>query len=167
MTVELWLPSEGSKAALSNFLSFQLTMNHGGCYVTAKRRSVKREEFVRNWEFYLTFPRMLQCGDHELPTYDFNGEDGKYSFVCLENGLFVPTRELDLVRRVLEGKKSINLQIKLWSEDVGHLLMPDELFGYCRGFPEWVFKATIEQSQKRFLNEMGYVPFFMKQTPVW
>ena len=74
----------------------------------------------------------------------------------------IPTKELDLVRRVIEGKKSINLQIKLWSEDLGVLLMPNEVLGYCRGYPEWVFKAVIEQSQKRIMKEIGFIPTFMK-----
>lgn len=104
---------------------------------------------------------MLQCGDHEIPTYDPNGEEGKYSFVCLENGLFIPTKELELVRRAMEGKMSVNLQIKLWAEDVGILLMPNELFGYCRGYPDWVFKAVMEQSQKRVMKEIGFIPSFM------
>lgn len=105
---------------------------------------------------------MLQCGDHEVPPYDPNGEDGKFSFVCLENGLMVPTRERELVRRVLEGKKSVNLQIKLWAEDVGVLLMSEELREYCKEMPPWVFKAVIEQAQKRTLIEVGFVPTFLQ-----
>ena len=105
---------------------------------------------------------MLQCGDHEVPPYDPKGEDGKFCFVCLENGLFVPTRERELVQRVLEGKKSINLQIKLWSEDVGILLMPDELRQYCQGMPEWVFKGVMEQVHKKTLIEVGFIPTFLQ-----
>jgi len=105
---------------------------------------------------------MLQCGDHEVPPYDPNGEEGKYSFVCFENGLMIPTKELNLVRRVIEGKKSVNLQIKLWSEDIGFLLMPKELKDYCQGMPEWVFRGVMEQSQKRIIKEVGFVPSFMQ-----
>jgi hypothetical protein len=56
---------------------------------------------------------------------------------------------------------SVNLQIKLWAEDVGFLLMPDELHTYCRGYPLWVFKATMEQAKKRIMKEVGYVPSFI------
>ena len=105
---------------------------------------------------------MLQCGDYELPPYDPMGEEGKYCFVCFENGLMIPTRERELVQRVIEGKKSVNLQMKLWSEDIGLLLMPNELKEYCQGMPEWVFKGVMEQSQKRYKQQIGFVPTFMK-----
>lgn len=108
---------------------------------------------------------MLQCGDHEVPPYDPNGEDGKFCFLCLENGHFVPTRERELVQRVLEGKKSVNLQMKLWGEDLGILLMPDELKSYCEGYPEWVFRGTMEQGIRRFKKEVGFVPTFMRRKP--
>jgi hypothetical protein len=105
---------------------------------------------------------MLQCGGYEIPIYSETGEEGKYSFLCLENGYFIPTKEYDLVKRVQEGKMSINLQMKLWSEDIGLILMPVELKEYCKGMPEWVFKGTIEQAKKRIIKEVGYVPSFMK-----
>lgn len=137
-------------------------MKSGGCYVNAKRRTIRKESFIKNWEFYLHFPKMFQCDEHELPPFDINGECGKYSFLCLENGIFVPTKELELVRKVLEGKMSVNLQIKLWAEDVGILLMPVELKSYCVDMPEWVFKATIEQAKSRVLKKDGFIPTWLK-----
>ena len=107
----------------------------------------------------------LQCSDYLLPKYDPNGEDGKYTFVCMENGLFVPTKEFELVKRVQEGKMSVNLQIKLWSEDIGILLMPIELREYCKGMPTWVYISTINQSKKRFLKDVGFVPSFVSMVP--
>ena len=106
---------------------------------------------------------MLQCGGHEIPTFDPNGEEGKYSFLCLENGIFVPTKELELVKRVLEGKMSANLQMKLWAEDVGVLLMPEELLGYCEKMPEWVFRGTIEQAKKRIIKDVGFIPTWLRK----
>lgn len=117
---------------------------------------------MRNWELYLNFPKIFECHPDELPLYDPNGEEGKFSFVCLENGIKMPTREWDLVKRVQEGKESINLQMKLWAEDVGFLLMPDELREYCKDYPEWVFQGTMRQAQKRIVKEWGFVPTFMK-----
>jgi len=97
-----------------------------------------------------------------LPPYDVNGEDGEFSFLCLENGYKVPTKEYEIVKRVQEGKMSVNLQMKLWSEDVGFLLMPKELFTYCQGYPDWVFKGTMEQAKKRILKDVGFIPSFMQ-----
>jgi len=112
----------------------------------------------------LNFPKLFECGGHDLPTYDPDGEDGQFSFLCLENGIKVPTREYELVKRVLEGKMSVNLQIKLWAEDLGNnlILMPDELKTYCVGYPEWVFKATMEQARSRIMKEVGFIPTFMR-----
>lgn len=83
----------------------------------------------------------------------------------MENGLFVPTKEFELVKRVQEGKMSVNLQIKLWSEDIGILLMPIELREYCKGMPTWVYISTINQSKKRFLKDVGFVPSFVSMVP--
>lgn len=105
---------------------------------------------------------MLQCGDHEIPKYDPNGEEGKYSFVCLENGYKIPTKEHSLVKRAYEGKMSVNLQMKLWAEDIGILLMPGELYEYCKRYPEWIFKGTMEQAKRRIVKEIGFIPSFME-----
>lgn len=105
---------------------------------------------------------MLRCGDHDLPPSDPNGECGKYSFLCLENGYMLPTNEIELVRRAQNGKMSVNLQIKLWSEDVGMLLMPNELKNYCKDMPKWVYEAVIKQTEKRYMNEIGFIPSFLR-----
>ena len=76
----------------------------------------------------------------------------------------MPTREWKLVKRVQEGKMSINLQIKMWSEDLGSnlILMPNELWTYCKDYPRWVFNATMEQAKKKLMKEVGFIPTFMK-----
>ena len=77
--------------------------------------------------------------------------------------LKIPTKEYELVKRVQEGKKSVNLQIKLWAEDIGVLLMPMELNEYCKEkYPVWVFKSTILQAQKRYIDSIGFIPTFCK-----
>lgn len=76
----------------------------------------------------------------------------------------MPTREWDLVKSAQEGKMSVNLQMKMWSEDVGYLLMPEELWSYCKNYPLWVFKGTMEQAKKRIMKDIGFIPTYMK---VW
>ena len=110
---------------------------------------------------------MIVPGNHELPPDDPKGEDGKYSFVCLENGIFCPTREWELVKRVLSGKMSVNCNIKIWSESMwepglGSVLHPKELREYCEGMPEWVFRSTMEQTHKRIMKDIGFIPTYMK-----
>ena len=84
-----------------------------------------------------------------------------FCFLCWENGISVPTKEPEMVRKAIEGKMSVNLQIKLWSEDIGILLMPEELLEYCKEYPKWVFDAVLEQSRKRYMKEVGFVPTFL------
>lgn len=81
----------------------------------------------------------------------------------------MPTREWDLVKRVQEGKMSINLQMKMWAESMWDknleccLLFPDELREYCKDYPKWVFRGTLEQGKKRILElNDGYVPSFIR-----
>ena len=117
---------------------------------------------------YINFPKLFECHSGELPPYDLNGEDGQFSFLCLENGHKVPTREYDLVKRVHEGKESVNLQIKLWSEGMWDrqlgcpLFFPQEIREYCLGYPLWVYKAVINQTKKRVLEDVGFIPTWLK-----
>ena len=140
--------------------------NNGGCYVNAKRRSVKREAFVRNWELYLNFPKIFTL--NSKIKMDPNGEDGMYCFLCWENGYDVPTREPELVQRAVEGKQSINLQIKMWCEGMWDkqlqcpLFFPQEIREYCKNYPNWVFRAVIEQTKKRVLDDIGFIPTWLK-----
>jgi hypothetical protein len=144
-----------------------LTNNQGGCHVTAKRRSIQRESFIENWEFYLRFPKFFT---HRELEYDSTGEEGKYCFLCWENGLRIPTKEPKLVKSGIEGKMSVNLQIKMWSESMWDhnlqcpLLFPSELREYCKGMPEWVYNSTIEQTKRRVLNDVGFIPTWLKST---
>lgn len=111
---------------------------------------------------------MFECHEGFLPKDDPNGEDGKYSFVCLENGYKIPTREWSLVKRVQEGKMSVNLQMKLWSETMWDrnlqcpLMFPSELYEYCKEYPKWVFTGTMEQTKRRIMDDIGFVPTWMK-----
>lgn len=80
-----------------------------------------------------------------------------------------PTREWDLVKSAQEGKESVNLQIKLWSEGVWDrqlqcpLFFPEEIFEYCRGYPSWVFKSVMEQTKKRVMTDLGWIPTWLKR----
>ena len=86
----------------------------------------------------------------------------------MENGVMVPTREWDLVKRVQEGKMSLNLQIKMWSEAMWDkqlqcpLFFPSEIAEYCRDYPKWVYKAVIEQTKKSLLRDIGFIPTWLR-----
>ncbi len=86
----------------------------------------------------------------------------------MENGIFIPTREWDLVKRVQEGKMSINLQIKMWSESMWDknlqcpLFFPKEIREYCLSYPDWVYQSVINQTKKRVMNDIGFIPTWLR-----
>ena len=57
-----------------------------------------------------------------------------------------------------------NLQVKMWAEDVadGMLLRQPELTEYVHGWPEWVFRAVMQQAGKIAFNRVGYVPRYAR-----
>ena len=72
--------------------------------------------------------------------------------------------ESDLLDRVLQAKASWNLQIKMWAETIVEgTLFVDELKEYCEDYPEWIFKATINQASKMVYQKIGFVPTFLEQ----
>lgn len=80
------------------------------------------------------------------------------------HGKTVPCRELDVLSKVMRSKKSVNLQVRLWAEDIadGMLLRQSELLDYTHKWPEWVFRATMEQAAKLLRKTIGFVPRFAR-----
>ena len=74
-----------------------------------------------------------------------------------------------LGRKAIEGKESVNLQIKIWSEGMWDkqlqcpLFFPEEIFDYCQGYPGWVFKSVMEQTEKRVMTDLGFIPTWLKR----
>ena len=117
-----------------------------------------RSEF----EFYRDTP--LDMIGHELaPTDDPKGFSALECWWSLDtHGQELPCREPELLAKVLRGKQSVNLQVKLWAEDIadGMLLRQEELREYTLGWPAWVFSATLAQARKLLLERVGFVPGF-------
>jgi hypothetical protein len=80
------------------------------------------------------------------------------------HGKTLPCREPELLAKVIRSKQSINLQIKLWAEDVadGLLLRQAELVDYVHGWPEWVLRAVLEQAGKIATRTIGFAPRFAR-----
>lgn len=98
-----------------------------------------------------------------------NGDaEGRTALECWyakdTHGKALPCREPELLGKVTRSKQSVNLQVKLWAEDVadGMILRQPELVAYCHGWPEWVFRATMEQAGKIATKAVGYVPRFAR-----
>lgn len=80
------------------------------------------------------------------------------------HGQTVACREMDVLQKVLRGKASWNLQVKLWAEDIadGMLLTQPELVEYCHECPEWVFRAVMEQAGKLAQQLHRFLPRFAR-----
>lgn len=84
-------------------------------------------------------------------------------------GEVLPCREFAELSKVERSKKSWNLQIEQWAEDIadGLLLRQAELIDYCHGLPSWIFSATINQAQKTLKRTVGFVPSFARVVRVF
>lgn len=80
------------------------------------------------------------------------------------HGKTLPCREPELLAKVNRGKGSVNLQVKLWAEDVadGLLLRQSELAEYVHGWPKWVLRAVMEQAGKIATETVGFAPRFAR-----
>lgn len=80
------------------------------------------------------------------------------------HGRTVPCREPELLAKVERSKKSWNLQVKLWAEDIadGLVIGRDELRRYCEGLPGWIFEATMNQAARLCRERVGFVPSFAR-----
>ncbi len=79
-------------------------------------------------------------------------------------GKTLPCCEPEILLKVERSKKSWNLQIKLWAEDIedGCLLRQEELARYCHGLPPWIFEAAMSQAGKLCMEKAGFIPRFAR-----
>lgn len=81
------------------------------------------------------------------------------------NGVSAPCREQAKLNKAFRGKKSWNLQVKMWAEDLSGdmpVLRQGELFEMCVGMPPWIFQATIQQASRKIDSRIGWVPRFAR-----
>ena len=95
--------------------------------------------------------------------YSQEGYSAEECFFAMDSrGETLPCREPELLKKAIRGKKSWNLQVKLWAEDLadGMLLQQRELLDYCESVPRWILDATFSQARKRLMATVGYTPRF-------
>lgn len=105
---------------------------------------------------------------HSVGVESISVPDGCSALECWwakdTHGKILACREADLLSKVIRSKKSVNLQIKLWAEDMadGMILTQSELVEYVHGWPSWVMTAVIEQAGKIALEKIGFIPRFAR-----
>ena len=99
-----------------------------------------------------------------------NHPDGYSALECWffmdTHGIALPCSDHEELQRIFRAKKSVNLQVRLWAEDLadGSLLTPLELFSrHLAGWPQWVFEAALAQARKICMNNpmIGFFPTFL------
>jgi hypothetical protein len=104
-----------------------------------------------------------EIGSELLP--DANGHSALECWWSFDtHGKELPCREPEVLAKVIRTKKSVNLQVKMWAEDLadGMLLRQSELVGYVHGWPEWVLRAVVEQAGKIATATIGFAPRFAR-----
>ena len=97
--------------------------------------------------------------------YDEKGASALEAWWSIDtHGKEIPCREIELLEKVIRSKQSINLQIKLWAEDIadGLILRQSELIEYTHNWPNWVIRATMEQAKKLTKERLGFSPRFAR-----
>jgi len=123
-----------------------------------------------DYEFYRDTPLDMigHLDGEDKAIAEFTSPSGDSALECYfaldTHGKMLVCREPDVFRKSLRGKKSVNLQIKLWAEDIadGMLLRQAELVEYVHGWSEWVLRAVMEQAGKITTRIVGFAPRFAR-----
>src|SRR5574343_1962131 len=120
------------------------TLNNGGCYVIAKRKIKVSENHLRDYKLYEKFSKMTPMWPCK-ETSDPNGYTPLECFVYYDShGKELPCNDIKKLREIQHGKEMVNLQIQMWVDttyEIPIILMPDEVRGYCKDLPRWVFDS--------------------------
>jgi hypothetical protein len=82
------------------------------------------------------------------------------------HGKTVDCKEPEALDRARSGKKTINLTIEMWAEDlIGCLLTLDCVRTMTHDAPAWVYKAAVRQSHKLALDSIGFIPSRLQSPP--
>lgn len=114
-----------------------------------------------DFEFYLANSEKFVFFGSGLDERDFNdsltGKTAKEAFKFLDSeGKVIPCKEIDILKKVITCKKSINFNIKQWSEGYPEFGEPIET--YINEFinpPAWVEKA-LRGSIDRYFKDVWY-----------
>lgn len=123
-----------------------------------------KKEFERDFNWYLSMRHKFnfdgKCSYHnkkgqDIIVYDKNGVTGKEAFYQWDsNGKIIPTKHPNILHTLLKTKGSVNLHIKMYSEDRAKGLLPlIELRAFCIKYkcPKW-FKDAIEEQKYKYYN---------------
>jgi len=114
------------------------------------------KNFERDYNWYLThkdqftFDGSLDTSDKVI--FSENGKSAKDCFYIYDSsGQVVQTKEPELLHKIFKCKGSVNLNIKMWAEDLANGTLPTSLFkDICNEFNllPWMIDAVEKQKIK-------------------
>jgi hypothetical protein len=136
------------------------------------RRTVKvSDASKRDFDFFLA-TTLDMIGETDVDAVKIEQMKTPTGYTALEcwhlkdtHGKMEPCREAHELKKAVRGKKSWNLQIKMWAEDLGGdlpTLCQRELREWCEGLPPWIFEATVRQAAKLARERMQWSPRFTR-----
>jgi hypothetical protein len=126
-----------------------------------------KTNFERDWAFYVDNSSVFTFSGKPLITHPFKatGVSAKEAFYIKDStGKVIATKELTLLQKVFNVKASINLQIKMWAEDLAMGILHIQDLWYIKkeyNPPDWVFDAIVQQSKKYATNKKMEVPWWL------
>ncbi len=123
--------------------------------------------FTRDFNWYIKVRHLFSFDGHQdrQITYDRNGIDGRKAFHLFDSeGKLKPTKHPNLLRSLIKTKGSVNLHIKMYSEDRAKGLLPlIEFRGMCIKWkaPEWFYFA-VEKSKHKLYQADEQMPDWFK-----
>lgn len=129
------------------------------------------EASKRDFDFFLSTPLDLigQTDADALHIDETAAPSGHSAQECWHlkdtHGRMSACREPEKLKKAVRGKKSWNLQIKMWAEDLGGdlpTLRQTELHAACTGLPSWIFDAAVRQAERIASARMGWAPRFAR-----
>jgi hypothetical protein len=126
------------------------------------------KNFQRDVKWYLQMRNILNfdgCSEYinkkgkSIIIYDKNGVSGIEAFFQYDsNGIIKPTKHVNLLYTLLKVKGSVNLHIKMYSEDrAKNILSLNELKELSETFkaPEWFYLSVEKQKSKYKIDKLN------------
>lgn len=124
-------------------------------------------KFIRDLNWYIKVRHLFSFDGHQYREiiYDPKGIDGRKAFYLFDSeGKLKPTKHPNILRSLIRTKGSVNLHIKMYSEDRAKGLLPlIEFRGMCIKLkaPEWFYFA-VEKSKHSLYKKDKEIPMWFK-----
>lgn len=129
------------------------------------------DKILRDIQYYLSTPPVFRFSPQEREYFADNGlipgdATAEQAYATYDStGKLIPCADPDKFFAILEGKRSVNLNIELMAEaavkDYGLFSYQDLVEPFMVRAPKWTIKAMEQACAKFAMKHIGYVPTFL------